>query len=147
MEKLLKLYGEFGLPLPPPNASLARIPAGASQVLDNGKEKPLYTLGFVLSPATPTAPAEILAGPCRAKAERSGEAGALQIIAAEKVDVREVTFDWDTTFPINLGPALAVQCFQRGHKELAEKLLQRCSSGLRVCGSGKRGAAEQHRAC
>ena len=128
------LYREFGLPLPPPDAPLARIPTGWQEVQDNGKDKPLYALGFVLNPATATAPAEILVGPCRSKFEPSKSDGPLKILPAEKVKVEDLTFEWNTTFPLNPGPALAVQCFLRGHTDLAGKLLAASKKILR--GSG-----------
>lgn len=85
--KLASLYREFSLPLPPPDAPLARIPAGWQEVQGIGKDKPLYALGFVLNPATPNAPAEILVGPCRGKFEPSKSDGPLKIVPAEKVKV------------------------------------------------------------
>src|SRR5688500_6022194 len=106
MEKLLSLYRDFGLTLPPEGAPLARIPTGWFSTA-NGREERIFTLGFLLKPAQAGAPAEVLAGPSR-KVIDAEDKKAVEIVSAEKVDAAALRLESETTFPFNVGSALAV---------------------------------------
>jgi hypothetical protein len=123
MEKLLSLYRAFGLSLPPEDAPLARIPTGWFGMA-NGREERLFTLGFLLKPAGADSPAEVLAGPTR-KVIDVEDGKVVEIVGSEKVDVSGLRLESETTFPFNVGPTLAVQCYARGYRSLAERLLAR----------------------
>ena len=134
MNRLVKLYGDFGLPFPPPDAPLIRVPTGWNRSIKEGKSEPIYTLGFLLKPADDKQPAEILVGPCKSTFAPTKGDDEIERIKPEDVRVSELSFDWKTEFSLNVGPALAIQCFQRSHTELAEKLMAASPGAVR--GSG-----------
>ena len=116
MDELLRLYREFGLPLPPDNAPLVRTPTGWSQQLAPGKNVPIFTLGFLLKPAAGGKPAEILIGPLRTARELPREDGNPTPVNPAEVAIEKLSFDApDSTFPLDTALATALQCHARGY--------------------------------
>src|SRR4051812_30671277 len=69
MERLVQLYREFALPLPPADAPLVRCPTGWSRQAASGEMQPVFTLGFLLQPARGETTPELLIGAVRSQKE------------------------------------------------------------------------------
>jgi hypothetical protein len=118
MEKLMQLYRDFGLPLPPAEAPLVRVPTGWREVQDDGKTGPLVNLGFLLNSAT----AEVLCGTWKFHVRQEEQAD-MKTVTADGLDLTGLSFKFESDPWPSLGPAVAMQCYARGDKELAAKLV------------------------
>jgi hypothetical protein len=118
MEKLMQLYRDFGLPLPPAEAPLVRVPTGWRDVQADGKTGSLVTLGFLLN----SAKAEVLCGTWKFHVRQEEQAD-MKTVTADGLDLTGLSFKFESDAWPSLGPAVAMQCYARGDKELAAKLV------------------------
>ncbi len=125
---LLSVWKEYGLPLPPPDAPLVKFTTGIRNVASDGKETPLYSIGFLLEPGTEKSPAVILAGFVRHEQPRGGDeiTEKIEPVAASLRKI-EISAELGISAPGSL-LGTAVQCEARGWTEFAKELLTRALS-------------------
>jgi hypothetical protein len=115
LDELLQEYKALGLPLPGPNARLARYEEGGGLVNGNVRTHH-YRLVFLVNPARKASPPSLFSG-----------FGLWQ--PGSELHVREVKGDPDALQEVKLDPEdaliLAVQCHSRGWDRLAQRLLER----------------------
>lgn len=122
--KLVALYKDFGLPQPPADAPLVSYESGGTTSGKDGKQRKILALGFLLTPPKDPAPAKLLVGPFIEEAPAgppTWKPFRTDRPNLEGIDLNP--FISSAVFETNRCPAMAVQCFQRGHEELARKLM------------------------
>jgi hypothetical protein len=131
--ELLKIWKDYGLPLPPPEAPLVRFTTGIRSVFPDKEkwryeEKLHYGIGFLLKPVAGEEPAVILSGSTEFWQERS--AVKPEAVKLEEIKPAAASFTGilvKTELDIN-GPnsllGVALQCEARGWTEFAVVLLK-----------------------
>jgi hypothetical protein len=118
---LLAYYRDLGLPLPPEDAKLVRFESGGRYILNDKLMPPTYFLGFLLQKGTKDRPALLLVG---AEEVRLAPYQTAEAVKPKPELVKGIELPWwgRTTFEMNAGLALALQCQARGWDGLARKL-------------------------
>lgn len=121
LDQLLADYRTYGLPLPPEDARLVRFVSGGGGSVD-GKPTPLtYSLGFLLQPATRDQPPLLLVGTQEVRFDADTQYVVIEPTTEALKDV-DPCWRWESTFALNAGLAIALQCKARGWEPLARKL-------------------------
>jgi len=120
-DQLLADYGQYDLPLPPESAKLVRFESGGRAVVNDKLMPPTHFLGFQLEAATKSNPALLLVGTHKMRLDRHTP---VEIVEPKAELVKSIDVDWRdrSTFGLNVGLAIALQCKARGWNELAEEL-------------------------
>ncbi len=120
--ELLQDYQSYGLPLPPENADLVKLKSDWRHVDLDGKETPIYLLGFLIKPGGGK-PVSLMVG----TQEYLPKNDDWEVIIGDPPNrgiVGRVEAEWSgSKFPINAGLATAIQCKARGWDDLAQALL------------------------
>jgi hypothetical protein len=126
LEALLKDYQAYELPLPPAGAELAVV-AGRSVSFRDGAREQGRHLVFLIKKATPGDRAVYWAGCDAVRAWRNAEFRPVPPQTASLKDTAPLPPEcWrENAFPTCPDLALAVQCYAKGWKDLAEALLER----------------------
>lgn len=111
MEQLLAKYLEYGLPLPPRDAKLVRIPLGQYS----------HTVGFVSKKAKGWKSAEVLIGTTTAEEYSLNDQSPTQLDTEGFCATSDLSWP-NAPFEINTGLATALQCQARGYTNLALQL-------------------------
>jgi len=120
-DSLLADYRGYGLPLPPKDAKLVKFESGGRYILNDKLMPPTYFLGFLLRSATKENPALQLVG---AEEVRLDSYKTIEVVEPKPELVKELDLRWwgPSTFGMNAGLAVALQCKARGWNDLAEQL-------------------------
>jgi hypothetical protein len=122
LDSLLADYRRYGLPLPPGDAKLVRFEYGGQYI--NGKPTPTtYFLGFLLRPGTKDNPPLLLVGTQEHRLSVF-ETETMEFVEPKPELVKSLDLFWwgKSTFDMNAGPAIALQCKARGWNALAQEL-------------------------
>jgi hypothetical protein len=121
LDKLLADYRTFGLPLPPDHAKLLRFESGGRYILNDKLMPPTYFLGFLLCPATKDHSALLLVGTQEIRLDRFEK---VELVKPKPELVKSIELGWwgQSTFEMNAGLAIALQCEARGWHGLAQEL-------------------------
>jgi hypothetical protein len=120
-EQLLADYRGYGLPLPPEDAKLVKFESGGRYILNDKLMPPTYFLGFLLKSGDKDKPARLLVG----TQEFDLESHKTVEVVEPKADlVKGIDPRWwgRSTFELNSGLAIALQCKSRGWNDLAREL-------------------------
>src|SRR5262249_470140 len=120
-DQLLADYRDYGLPLPPKDAKLVRFESGGRYILNDKLMPPTYFLGFLLQPGTKDKPPLLLVG---TKEIRLDARTPVEAVQPKPKLVKGIDLHWweSSTFPLNAGLAIALQCKARGWDDLAQEL-------------------------
>jgi hypothetical protein len=122
LDTLLADYRGYGLPLPPDDAKLVRFEYGGQYV--NGIPTPTtYFLGFQLRPGSKEKPPLLLIGTLE-RYLTVAETKTVEVVEPKAELVKSLDLDWwgQSTFDVNAGLAIALQCKARGWNVLAKEL-------------------------
>ncbi len=121
---LLKIWTDYGLPLPPPEAPLVRFSTGVRSVEKDGSETPHFSFGFLIGEQGEKK-GVILAGFTRRDAQQ-GDGDIVEKIKpdATAITERHISAELDISGPNSL-LGTAVQCEARGWTDFARELLAR----------------------
>jgi hypothetical protein len=119
--QLLADYRGYGLPLPPDDAKLVRFESGGSTVINGKLTPPSYFLGFLLRAATTDNPGLLLVG---TQERRLHLSEAVEVVEPTPELLKDIEFSWwgQSTFDMNFGLAIALQCKARSWHALAQEL-------------------------
>src|SRR5205807_7141528 len=113
-DQLLADYRGYGLPLPPKNAKLVRFEAGGRYILNDKLMPPTYFLGFLLQPGTKDKPPLLLVGTQEICLDAHKTVEIVEIVEPKLVKSIDLRWWEPSTFELNAGLAIALQCKARG---------------------------------
>ena len=120
-DQLLADYRGYGLPLPPEDAKLVRFESGGRYILNDKLMPPTYFLGFLLQPGTKDNPPLLLVGTQEVRLDAHKT---VEVVEPKPELVKGIDLRWwgQSTFEMNAGLAIALQCKARGWNDLAQEL-------------------------
>jgi hypothetical protein len=120
-DQLLADYRAYGLPLPPPGSQLIRFESGGRYILNDKLTPPTYFLGFLLQPGAKGKPPLLLVGTQEIRLDLQTS---VEAIEPKPEIARDIDPQWwgRSTFELNAGLAIALQCKARGWNDLAREL-------------------------
>ena len=122
LTEMLRIWKDYGLPIPPPDAPLVRFPTHTS--LDDFGT-PRFSVGFLIRTATSQQPGTILCGYSIITVE-SGDDASLEKILPDAATARQIFIAGEAGISgINSLLGVAVHCEARGWTDFAGRLLAR----------------------
>ncbi len=121
LDQLLAGYRGYGLPLPPKNAKLVRFESGGRYILNDKLMPSTWFLGFLLQTGIKDKPALLLVG---TQEFRLDAHKTVEVVEPKTELVKSIALRWwgASTFDMNAGLAVALQCQDRGWNDLAQEL-------------------------
>jgi len=121
LESLLADCKSYGLPLPPADAKLVKYESGGRYILNDKLMPPTYFLGFLLSPGSKDKKPRLLVGTQEIELESSKT---VEVVEPKPGLVKSLDLNCRgrSTFGMNAGLVLALQCKARGWNDLARDL-------------------------
>lgn len=125
MERLLEIYREFGMPLPPDEAPLVQMTWGVVNRRPAPRRSGII-LGFLLKAANSDSLDDALIGVLQLSKESEFERVNPTLVKAEDVEIESLKCDvHGAFFPTNTALPTAIQCYARGELNLAQVLKEK----------------------
>lgn len=120
-DQLLADYRGYGLPLPPKDAKLVKFVSGGGGIVNDEITPLTYFFGFLLQPRTKDKPPLLLVGTQELPLDPGTK---FQVVEPKPELVKKIDphLYWQSTFEMNAGLAVALQCKSRGWNDLAREL-------------------------